>query len=148
MDIEFYESDFDSVYNSHEFRALIINNWVETGLDGITLSPDWDKYKQAYDNGMLRVYIAKAGDLIVGYSVYFVSKHLHYRESLQATCDMIFIRPTRRGFGKKFIAWIDEQLKNDGVCAVYRHASFKNKFGLLLGRMGYKEQEVTFIKRL
>jgi GNAT superfamily N-acetyltransferase len=150
INFEFYQSDFESVFNSHEFRALLLNNWIETGLSIAELDPDWTKYKTLEDVGALRIYLAKdkRDDAIVGYCVMILSNHLHYKTTIQALCDMIFIRPTRRGFGKNFIAWIDEKLKTEGVFAVYRHATTKNRFWLMLERMGYKEQETTYVKRL
>jgi GNAT superfamily N-acetyltransferase len=149
MKVSFHVSDFDECFNSDKFRQLILSNWTETGIKGMALDPAWPQYKSMAEAGLLRIYVAKdEANEIVGYSVYFVTEHLHYKTVKHALSDMIYIRPTRRGFGKNFIAWIDEQLKNEGVVAVYRHATMKNNFRVLLERMGYAAQETLYIKRL
>jgi len=148
-DYVFQQVDFDTVFNSHTFRELLRDNWEETGLGWEELDPDWAKYEAMAANGALRIYLASTTDgEPVGYSVYFLSNHLHYKDSIQAVSDMIFIHPMHRGFGKNFIAWIDTQLKNEGVKAVYRHATVKNRFDVLLRRLGYDELETTYVKRL
>lgn len=117
----------------------------------IKLAPDYERFLAIQKAGVLRVYTAReeTGELI-GYAFFLVSPSLHYCGSLQALQDILFIHPERRGFGKEFIAWCDEQLKAEGVQVVYHHVKAKPEldFSALLERMGYTLVDKIYGKRL
>jgi GNAT superfamily N-acetyltransferase len=146
---EFKEVDIDYIFNSHEFHEMLVWHWSEvSSFKDYQARPDWDRYRQAYELDMFKIYVIELSGLIVGYATHFISFSMHYENLKSALADAIYISPEHRGLGKKFIAWIDEQLKNDNVIAVYRHATKKNRFSILLDRMGYEQIETTYLKRL
>lgn len=117
----------------------------------IKLAPDYEKYLGMQQAGILRIYTAREEDgELIGYGIFLVSPNANYKASIQAQQALLFIHPDRRGFGRQFIAWCDEQLKTEGVQVVYHHVKVKPElnFGPLLERMGYTLVDQIYGKRL
>lgn len=116
----------------------------------IPLKPDWDIYRNIEGLGNLRVFTARdeATQELIGYAFFYVKHNIHYSTSLQASQDILFIHPDKRGFGSKFIAWCDDQLKLEGVQAVYHHVKKKHNFGPLLEKLGYELVDLIYARRL
>lgn len=133
-----------------ESKPLLIEHWKEIAhYDDIPLDPDEERYRNIEKSGMLRVYTVRTDDNhIVGYAVFIVNTNAHYKSSLQAVQDILFIHPSSRGMGGRFILWCDEQLKADGVQIVFQHLKSKQNFGKLLERFGYELIDLIYGKRL
>jgi len=115
----------------------------------VPLDPDWQQYEKLEQINALRVFTARDADgRLVGYAVYFVRHNIHYRSSLQALQDILFIDPAVRGFGAKFILWCDKQLAAEGVHITYHHVKAAHNFGPMLERLGYNLVDLIFTKRL
>ncbi len=115
----------------------------------IELDPDYDAYVKMESMGAVRVFTARddAG-ILVGYAIFFVRYNIHYKKSLQAHQDILFVDPARRGIGAKLIQWSDEQLRAEGVQAVYHHVKSAHNFGPLLERIGYQLVDLIYARRL
>lgn len=134
-----------------EILPLFNFHWLEIAHDTtIALDPDYDFYLKADELGMLRVFTARENGELVGYCVYFVKPNPHYRKHIYAIQDVLFIKQSRRGrFGLKFIAWCDEQLKEQGVHVVTQHVKASHDFGpALKKRLGYELVDYLYVKRL
>lgn len=115
----------------------------------IELDPDFVGYDLMEARGSLRVFTARLEDgRLIGYAIYFVSPNLHYRKSLQAVQDVLFIHPAHRGCGARLIRDADRELAKEGVQLVYHHVKCAHDFGPLLERMGYEQVEKIFARRL
>lgn len=115
----------------------------------IPLDPDFEQYAKLEDIGALRAFTARTADgLLIGYSVFFVRHNIHYRSSLQASQDVLYVDPSRRGFGAKFILYCDKQLAQEGIQVVYQHIKAEHNFGPMLERLGYEQVDLIFGKRL
>lgn len=117
----------------------------------IPLNPDYAQYQVCQNSGMLRVYTARELGVLVGYSLYFVRSAPHYRGSIQAAQDILFLTPSvRKGHnGARFIKWCDSQLKLEGVQVVYMSVTHRGtNFGDVLKHMGYISIETMYAKRL
>jgi hypothetical protein len=116
----------------------------------IPLNPDLSVYARADAGGTLRIFTCTLGDELCGYQVFFVAPNPHYKESLQAVQDILFLDATvRQGLtGYKFIKWCDEQLKADGIQIVFQHVKLSNDFSPILKRLGYEEHEKVLSRRL
>jgi DNA-binding Lrp family transcriptional regulator len=115
----------------------------------IPLQPDAERYKNLQAAGVLRTFTVRTDtNLVIGYAVYFVHRNLHYSGSLQAVQDVLYIDPTKRGFGMKFILWCDEQIKAEGVQVVYHHVKASHNFGPMLEKIGYELIDLIYGKRL
>jgi GNAT superfamily N-acetyltransferase len=116
----------------------------------IPLSPDVAKYTKAEELGFVRMFVIRDGGKPVGYGCYFLETNAHYSTSLQAKQDVLFLSAEYRkgGIGQRFIAWCDEQLRLDGVQAVYHHVKLKHNFGPMLEKLGYEPIDVIYGRRL
>lgn len=133
-----------------EALPLLAEHWQEIAhYKDIPLDPDYDSYAAAENNGNLVCFTARTetGELI-GYAVYFIRRNLHYKSSLQAYQDILFISKPRRGMGGKFILWCDEQLRAMTVQVVYHHIKAAHNFGQLLERFGYELMDLIYSRRL
>lgn len=146
----FSEEIFDEEF-VEEINPLVENHYQEIAhFKEIELNPDYSKYIHLYNEGRLKLFTVRDqedGEL-VGYAIFSVNYNLHYKQSLQALQDVIYIKPERRGFGKKFIDFCDSQLKDMGVEAVYHHVKVEHNFGPLLEKLGYELIDLVYGKRL
>lgn len=142
--------------NAHQFipeaMDLFSLHWGEVGhYKDIPLEIDIDTYNKLEDAGSLRIYSARDDvNHVIGYSFYFIKHNVHYKSSLQASQDIIFIHPEKRGFGKEFIKWCDDELRKEGVQVVYHHVKTKKElnFGPLLEKLNYELIDLVYGKRL
>lgn len=139
-----------------EAMPLFEAHWREIAThQDIPLAVDTAAYHVAAVAGCLRVYTARQNDgyenQLIGYAVYFVRNHPHYRDSLQASQDVLFIHPAhRRGStGTRLIKYADAQLRALGVQVVHQHVKLDHPaLGVLLERQGYTAVEKIYSKRL
>lgn len=139
-----------------EITPLLAQHWREIAhFKDIALEPDWEQYFKLEDMDWLRVFTVRddeAPDImastLIGYAIFIVRSNPHYKSSVQATQDVIFIRPQHRGTGYKFIAWCDEYLRGQKVQVVYHHVKTAHNFGPMLERQGYKAVDIIYAKRL
>lgn len=114
----------------------------------ISLDPDLDEYYRMEDAGILKLYTIREYGQLIGYAVYFLRKHLHYKSSLQAYQDVVYISKEKRGFGKSFIEWCDEELRKLGVQVVNHHVKYSHDWSEMLVKIGYEFQDKHLSKRL
>jgi hypothetical protein len=115
----------------------------------IEFEPDWDKYLALEAAGSFRAFTARDFDgSLIGYACFFVHSNLHYKSSLQAVQDVIYIDPTVRGFGRQFIDWCDSMLAGLGVQVVYHHVKCAKDFSPALVKLGYEKIEHIYGRRL
>jgi GNAT superfamily N-acetyltransferase len=115
----------------------------------IKLNPDFESYEKLERLGSLRTYTARdQQSRLVGYAVFFIRHNIHYKESLQAVQDIIFVHPEQRGFGRRFIEWCDAELAKEKVEAVYHHVKAAHNFGPMLERLGYQLVDLIYARRL
>lgn len=118
----------------------------------IEFAPDYASYLKLAEMGALRIFTAREekSGVMIGYAVFFVRQNLHYKNSLQAVQDILFIHPEARGFGARFITWCEDILRAHGVQAVYHHVKAKPElnFSPLLERLDYELVDLIWAKRL
>ncbi len=131
---------------------LLEAHWKEIAhFQDIALDPDVEMYKKVEDAGMLRCYTVRTHSWeLVGYVVYFVRPNMHYKQSVQASQDVLFLRQDLRKstIGMRLIKHADEQLRAEGVQAVYQHVKAVHNFGPMLERMGYSLVDLIYTRRL
>lgn len=152
-----------------ESSALTAQHWDEIAAHkDIPLDVDVESYLNAEASGLVRCYTVRAdihrtravgggqwvhqvGEL-TGYAIFFVRTNMHYRTSLQATQDVLYLHPSVRGTGDglKFLAWCDEQLQAEGVQVVYHHAKPGHPAlaAALISKLGYSLAESIYARRL
>ena len=120
-----------------EVKPLLLKHWYESEGDEFPLDPDYELYLRIEREGLTRSFSVRVDGNIVGYAVFIVRYHPHYRTKLTANADVIFIDKEYRG-KKSFIAWCIEQLKGMGVKIVVYNVKVKNR----------SFNEIVFIKRI
>jgi len=135
-----------------EAAPLLIAHWKEVAhFADIPLAPDFAFYDAAVSSGVLRFYSIRGQGRLVGYAVFFVKPNPHYTTSVQAAADVLYLSPECRGHvGRRFIRWCDDQLRAEGVQAVYHRtkATRALNFAPILERQGYTLIDLVYAKRL
>jgi len=132
-----------------EIMPLLEKHWREIAhYQDIELNPDLENYIRVEEAGALRVYTYRVHNTLVGYAVFFVRHNMHYKGSLQAVQDVLFIKKECRGNGREFVKWCDEQLKLEGVQVVYHHVKSAHNWGKMLEAMDYELVDLIYAKRL
>lgn len=135
-----------------EAKPLLERHWQEIAhYPDIPLDPDYEQYIKLDDMGLIKAFTARNEDKkLVGYAVFLVRPHIHYRSMLLASQDILFIdkeyRKTRMGLS--LIKFCDEYFKSIGVTAVSQHIKAKFDFGRMLKFLGYELMDLIYIKRL
>ena len=146
-----YQQDFLSNVEL-ECQSLIEQHWEDIALnkDTIKLNPDWEAYHSLEESGGLKVFTARESGLLVGYFVVIVGYHLHYKDHLFASNDIIYLhKDYRKGFaGIKLIKFAEACLKEDGVSVLTINTKLHMPFGKLLQRLKFKPIEETYSKYL
>jgi GNAT superfamily N-acetyltransferase len=119
----------------------------------IRLNIDKASYEKAEEAGILKVYTARSlpAFSLIGYALYFVGPNLHYKDSIQARQDVVYLAPEwRKGrLGMRLIAYADERLRDWGVQCTHHHAKLAHPaIGRVLEHLGYTEVERIYSKRL
>ena len=145
--MEFRRENISALFE--EAVPLMVKHYKEIAhYKDIELEPDWDAYNKAEEIDAVRVYTIRDDGQMIGYAIFFFHTNYHYRKSLQAYQDLIFIDPKHRGPGYKFIKWIDGQLKAEGIQIVYHHVKATKDFGPMLERIGYELVDKIYARRL
>ncbi len=136
-----------------EIKPLLQAHFEEIAhYKDIPLNPDYGRYFEAEHQGHLRIYTARADGALIGYAIYFVRPSLHYRDSLQAHQDILYLDPRFRkgGTGARLIRYADQALAREGVQVVIQHVKAKPElnFGPLLKRLGYELMDELWTRRL
>ena len=132
---------------------LFEKHWREIAhYQDILLEPDADGYRRVEAAGMLRIYTVRKVPSweLIGYELVFVRPNMHYRSSLMASQDVLFLAPEHRKgrLGMKLIDYADSMLRREGVQVVAQHVKAAHNFGPLLERLGYELQDLIYTRRL
>lgn len=140
-----------------EIQPILRNeHWEEVGhYRDIPIAMEWSKYEMLQQAEKLRIYTVRdflnesyTETILQGYAFFLVDKHLHYKDTLVANQDILYVRKPYRGIGKLFLAWCDEQLKVEGVVTVTHHAKPWFNYGQLFEKLGYEKAETIWTRRL
>lgn len=118
-----------------EDRVSVAREYIEPLLEAhyresantavYTLLPDYAKYEQIEQLGNLVTLLAMTEDMeCVGYSVSFLTPHVHYMEQRIAYNDVIFVsKPYRDGTtGGRLMVRTRQEAKKEGCVLVQYHA--------------------------
>jgi len=135
-----------------DLRHLLLRNHEETSpFPGIPLDIDAHRYMRIEAMGALRCYVATVSGRMIGYAAFIVDEHLHHKGAVFATQDVIYVEPESRKTlaGMLLVRFIEDDLRDRGVQVII-HFQKKNHpaLGKMLARMGYKDDEVAWMKRL
>lgn len=146
----FQAESFASFYQ--EAEHLIREHYHEIAhYQDIQLSVDVTAYCRIEAAGGLRVYTARIDGVIVGYALFVVAMNPHYSSSKQAKQDVLYVAPEYRQkmLGYRLIQYCEDELRKEGVQAVYHHSKVSHpELANLLRGMGYETVDLVHAKRL
>jgi len=119
----------------------------------IPLDPNFEAYRHAEENGFFAAFTVRENEVLVGYNSFLIGPSLHYKGSVQASQDVIYLDPKFRGrmLGLRFMNWCDGVLATMGVQVVYQHVKITREelnYGPMLGRIGYEPMDTIWARRL
>ena len=145
--VVFSQEKFDDVID--EVFPLLQQHHKETSFyEDIPMQVNQRTYSALCKAGCLKIYTYRLKGVLVGYSVYTMMKSLRRKDCLEASQNVLFIHPAKRGFGEDFLRYCDDRLKEEGVKIVFQKVTNKLDFSPMLKRMGYQEIEHTYGRRL
>lgn len=154
--VVFHETRFS--WLRAEGSALFALHWLEASADrSIGLDVDWDRYAAAEEAGHELCISVRWGETLIGYAVYLIHDHLHYRGLRVAEADAFFLRPEdRSGFvGVRLFQIAERALAARGVHEVWQREKLHvrpgrgaNRVGLIFSYLGYRPVETVWRKRI
>lgn len=133
-----------------EMQPLLRAHYEEIAWrpDKIRLDPDYERYSLLDKLDKLRIYTARVDAELIGYAVFILNPHLHYRENFVAMNDIVFVYPNRRGAlaGKKLLTFAEQALRAEGVQTIGLHIKKAHNWGAMAGYLGFEEVESTWLK--
>ena len=135
-----------------EAKPILEEHWKEiTVYRDIPLDPEYDLYETLEKTGSLAIYTIRVQGELVGYSVYFVRRHLHYRNHVWANNDILLVRKPYRNFGigKQLLDFVENDLRSRGVNVIHHGTKTAHpELALLLQSRGHQRVEVGYSFRL
>ena len=145
--LTYQKEKLEDIYD--EALPIFFQHWREISqYPDIKLEPDIASYYKKEDLGICHIWTAREDAELVGYAIFMVSFNPHYKSSKQAYQDILYISKERRGFGKDFIRFCDDELKKMGVQVVRHHVKFAHDWSILLEKMGYVKEDMILSRRL
>lgn len=133
-----------------ELPAIFYAHWKEVALDQdiIPLDPDWDQYAFLEMNKMLHTMTVRDDGILIGYYNVIVRNHLHYKTTLHAWSDLVYLLPEYRNSGAgllstgyKLIRRTNTMLKKLGVKKSYLMTKSYIPLNMLTEFMNYRDTE-------
>lgn len=148
---EIREISFTEFSNSSSYSGLIDGYESECTYEGFPpANLNKDLYKKLNDMGILKVFGAYLGDLLVGYCCLLISPNLHFSAPI-GTVESFFVFKEHRntGAGLKLLKAVEHVSKNNGAISL----SLSTKKNSLLekvmeGMKDYHQSNVVYMKRL
>lgn len=141
-----YQREYLHSRLEEELASLLQAHWEEIARNkGINvLNPDYERYYQAQDNDSLRIFTARDEGVLIGYSIFFISRNAHYQDSIQAVNDIIYIDPNQRGFASiRLLQFAEQQLLEDNVDIIHMHMKIEHDHPKLFKFLGYEDAEIV-----
>ena len=135
-----------------ELDPLIREHYEEIAhFKDIPLEPHREAYALMQKAGALRVFTARFGGRLIGYAFFSVAPALHYRSSLHAHEDVVFVTQEHRrgGVGLVLLKYAHASLKASGVEVIYHHVKLAHPgLGKILESLGFEPIDMIYGKRV
>lgn len=147
----------EEVHYSEEVRketqSIFEEHWEEISTyKDIPLAVDWDIYKVLDEQGKLLTLVARNDGELIGYVVFFIHNHTHYKHTSYAVQDILFvrkgIRKSLQGCGFKLLKMAETILRAKEVDIIQHHVKCKHDFSPFLEKLDYHFVEKIYQKRL
>jgi len=107
------------------------------------LDPDWDRFIAMEEEGISRVFTARADNELVGYFITFTCPHIHFKSCIMSHNDAVFMHPDYRGAAayRFFCAAIQDLKDNTDSDMLAVHMKLHAPFRKLLTKLGFEQTE-------
>ena len=114
------------------------------------LMPDYEAYGRLYMAGMLRCITVRDDAELIGYALFIVQPHLHYKSCKTAFEDIYFLKKEyRKGrLGIRLFQFAEKELRNEGVNRIVMHTKIHLDNSSLFEYLGYKLTDKLYTKIL
>ena len=133
-----------------EMKPLFALHWKEVAAyqDKIALDPDYAKYLGMEKLDLVRTFVLRADGKMVGYWVFFLMAHPHYKADRFAVNDIVYVDPAYRrvDLTPACFAAVERELKAEGVSVITYHMKTYKPFESLLKGLGYDHLEALYGK--
>lgn len=132
-----------------ELAPLTERHYDELGQVDMELAPDWARLLALEAAGVLVLFTVRDdARALVGYAIFFVQPHIHYRHSVCAINDVIWLAPEcRGGTGMRFLRYLDMGLAALGAQKIFYHAKPAHPaLGRALRHLGYTVVEHIYAR--
>jgi predicted GNAT family acetyltransferase len=132
-----------------DLETLMHAHWKECSVDQeeVPFDPDWLTAYTMERCGILRAFGLYRHEHLVGYSVFEVSSHLHFKSTKYAYLSGTYVVPEHRGFAGVYLAGrCEELLKEMGVRKIVYSAPTGSALGKVLRKLGYEPTELYYTK--
>lgn len=122
---------------------------VDKYMDKLEVNADLERFLQVESLGSLVTVAARDDDgEMVGYMAVFVTPHLHYKDHLFASTDLLYVVPKHRkdGVASKMIALMEDHLKTLGVSVFAVAMKEDHRFESLMKSVGFDKAEIIYSK--
>lgn len=119
-DIKFAVESYAQIID--EIKPMLPEHWAELAVHkDIPLDPDYDFYERANAVGMLVFMTVRKAGVLIGYAIWVVKKHPHYRAHTWALNDIVWLHPEHRGLrtGRAFANFWEEALRLRNVAVIH-----------------------------
>lgn len=144
--VETYESLLDDI------KPMLVPHKDELAVyEDIPLDPDYDFYRRAGEAGLLTFLTVREEGVLIGYAIFIVRLHAHYKGHRWALNDITWLHPNYRGahIGAAFIAFWDKYFAEIGVNVVHVNTKTSHPaLAYVLKQAGYKTIEHGHEKRI
>lgn len=143
--------DVDGLKFLDELESLFPEHYEELCVTkDFPLEPDYESYRNISRAGMLRCITCRIDDQLIGYIVFIVQPHLHYKSCKTAFEDIYYIKKEyRRGrIGIKLFQYAEKVLKQFGVNRIIMHTKIHLDNSRLFEYLGYKHTDKLYTKLL
>ena len=132
-----------------EMKPILFDHYEELcPVKDFPLDPDWDAYKRYDDANMLRCVTCRADGELIGYIIFFIHPHIHYKTCLTAVEDVYYVKKEfRKGrVGIRLFKYAEDILKGIGVNRIIYGTKVYLDNTKLFEYLGYKHTDKVFTK--
>jgi hypothetical protein len=139
--ITFTVEDFDTI--PEIVANLAEDNYEESGL--LQGKLELNVNEAAYGHNYTQVFAMREDGVLVGYAVFLVIDHPHFKGTTFAMNDVVYIKPEHRKESRLFFEYIDKHL-SPMVNVINYSMNYANPHIEFMKSLGYEPTEVVYHK--
>jgi GNAT superfamily N-acetyltransferase len=144
-------ADVNGLEFLEELKGLFVAHYEELCVTKeFPLEPDYEAYERLGKAGMLRCITCRLDGVLIGYIVFTINPHLHYKSCLTAFEDVYYLaKEYRKGrLGIRLFQYAEKVLKAIGVNRIIMHTKVHMDNSRLFEYLEYKNSDKIFTKLL